>query len=305
MQSIPRIPGYHLLGYLGGGPMTAVYEARAAGSGAPCAIKVVRAEWEDRVTAVKLLQREARAGMAARHPHLVCVLDAHVLHAPHYLVMELLPGETLRRRLRREYRLPLAEALWVARQTAEALAALHQAGFLHGDVKPDNLRLVEDGRAVLIDLGFAHRPGENAAFLRAGYVLGTADYLAPEQCDPMPAEDYSSDLFSLGVTLFELLTGRLPYPPGSLRQTFRRHRCDPPASLRCAALGPPSLRCATLGPVSVPQGAAGPLPPALVGLVERLLAREPEERPRAPAVVQQLIRLEIAALRSPRGRRSA
>jgi serine/threonine protein kinase len=264
--------------------MTTVYEAREAESGAPCAVKVVRADWEDQETAVKLLQREARAGLSVRHPHLVQVTDAQVLQAPHFLVMRLLPGEPLRYRLRRDYRLPVPDAVWVTRQTAEALAALHQAGFLHGDIKPDNLRLTDDGTAVLLDLGFAHRPGENAAFLRAGYVLGTANYLAPELCDERPEEGLSSDLFSLGVTLFEMLTGRLPYPPGSLRQTFRRHRCDPPADVRRLA---------------------GPLPPALVALVERLLAHRPEARPRAAAVVQKLIEVEIAALKGKRGRRSA
>jgi serine/threonine protein kinase len=279
MQPTPRIPGYHLLGRLGGGPMTVVYEARGATTGMPCAVKLVRPDWEDQDTAVKLLQREARAGLAVRHPHLVRVLDTHVLQAPHFFVMELLPGESLRRRLRRDYRLPLADALWVARQTAEALAALHRAGFLHGDVKPDNLRLVADGTAVLIDLGFAHRPGENAAFLRAGYVLGTANYLAPELCDPLPEEDLASDLFSLGVTVFEMLSGRLPYPPGSLRQTFRRHRCDPPADLRRGA---------------------GPLPAALLALVGRLLAHHPADRPCAAAVVQQLVRLEINSLKTQR-----
>jgi serine/threonine protein kinase len=195
--------------------------------------------------------------------------------------MELLPGESLRRRLRRDYRLNGTDAVWIVRQTAEALAALHRAGFLHGDVKPDNLRLIGDGTAVLIDLGFAHRPGENAAFLRAGYVLGTANYLAPEQCQEEPAEDFGSDLFSLGVTFFEMLTGRLPYPPGSLRQTLRRHRCDPPEDIRR----------------SVPN-----LPPALATLVERLLAHRLEDRPRAAAVVQQLVHLEIAALGKRRRR---
>src|SRR5260370_18166760 len=145
--------------------------------------------------------------------------------------MNLLPGESLRGRLRRDYRLDVDDALWITRQTAEALAALHRAGFLHGDVKPDNLRLVDPGHATLIDLGFAHRPGENAAFLRAGYVLGTANYLPPELCDGEPAEDYPCDMFSLGVTLFEMLTGRLPYPPGPLSLTLRRHRCDPPPNV--------------------------------------------------------------------------
>jgi serine/threonine protein kinase len=270
------VPGYELLQHLGGGPMTAVYSARDRATDAPCAVKLVRPDWEDQDSAVKLLQREARAGLSVRHPHLVAVTHAHVTRPPYFLVMELLPGESLRRRLRRDYRLPVKDAVWVLRQTAEALAALHAAGFLHGDVKPDNLRLIDDGTAVLIDLGFAHRPGENAAFVRAGYVLGTANYLAPELCEPVPAEDFATDLFSLGVTGFEMLTGRLPYPPGSLSQTFRRHQCDPPADIR---------RCGRS------------LPGPLAALVERLLARRPEDRPRAAAAVQQLVKLEIAALR--------
>ncbi len=276
MQSIPRIPGYQLIRRLGGGPLTSVFAARDVDTDADCAVKVLRADWEDAETGIKLLQREARAGLGVRHPHLVRVLHAHVTTPPYFLVMDLLPGESLRRRLRREFRLPVSEALWILRQTAEALAALHAAGFLHGDIKPDNVRLIDDGTAMLIDLGFAHRPGENAAFLRAGYVLGTANYLAPEQCDPLPTEALSSDLFGLGVMLFELLTGRLPYPPGSLRQTFRRHRCDPPADIRRSVSN---------------------LPSSLVALVERLLAHRLEDRPSAAAVVQQLIKLEIAALR--------
>jgi serine/threonine protein kinase len=279
MQPLPKIPGYELFDCLGGGPLTCVYAAREAGSDRPCAVKLLRPEWEDQSTAVKLLQREARAGLAVRHRHLVRVLDTHVTRPPYFLAMELLGGESLRRRLRRDYRLDLASTVWIARQTAEALAALHRAGFLHGDVKPDNLRLVDDGTAILIDLGFAHRPGENVAILRQGYLLGTANYLAPELCAFRPEEGLGSDLFSLGVMLFEMLTGRLPYPPGSLDQTLRRHACDPPADVRRFA---------------------GSLPAEMVTLVERLLAHRPEDRPRAGQVVQQLIGLEIAALKQRR-----
>jgi serine/threonine protein kinase len=279
MQSIPRVPGYQLLQRLGGGPMTSVYSARADENDALCAIKLLRDDWDDAETGVKLLQREARAGLGVRHPHLVRVTHAHVTAPPYFLVMDLLPGESLRRRLRRDFRLPVSDAVWIARQICEALAALHTTGFLHGDIKPDNVRLIDDGTAVLIDLGFAHRPGENAAFLRAGYVLGTANYLAPEQCDPLPAEDFQSDVFSLGAMLFEMLTGRLPFPPGSLRQTFRRHRCDPPADIRRSV-------------ASVPGG--------LAALVSRLLAHRAEDRPRASAVVQQLVNLELASLTSRR-----
>ncbi len=276
MQPVPTIPGYELLAPLGGGPISCVYSARDGENDSPCAVKVLRAEWADDPVAIKLLQREARVGLSVRHPHLVRVLFAHVLTPPYFLVMDLLPGQSLRRRLRRDYRLDVHTSVWIARQTAEALTALHRAGFVHGDIKPDNVRLVDDGNAVLIDLGFAHRPGENNALLRDGYVLGTANYLAPELCRPQPHGEAASDLFSLGVTLFEMLTGQLPYPPGTLGQTFRRHGCDPPADVR---------RCGTT------------VPRELAELVDRLLAHRPEERPRASQVVRQLIGLEIAALR--------
>lgn len=276
MQALPITPGYELLRPLGGGPLTCVYAGRECVSDIPCAVKTVRPGWPDEATAVKLLQREARAGLAVEHPHLVRIRYAHVTSPPYFLVMDLLPGESLRRRLRRDFRLDIPSALDVARQIAEALTALHRHGFLHGDVKPDNVRLVDPGTVVLMDLGFAHRPGENADFLRAGYVLGTANYLAPELCAFEPSEGPAADLFSLGITVYEMLTGALPYPPGSPRQTFRRHRCDPPADIRRHL---------------------GALPPGLAELIQRLLARKPGDRPLASAVVQQLVGLEIAVLR--------
>jgi serine/threonine protein kinase len=236
---------------------------------------LLRPDWDDPSTAIKLLQREARAGLAVRHPHLVRLLEVHVTRSPYFLVMEYLSGESLRSRLRREYQIDPDRVVWIGRQTTEALVALHRAGFLHGDIKPDNVFLAEDGRAVLIDLGFAHRPGENAAFLRQGYILGTANYLAPELCGPDPSAELSSDLFSLGAMLFELLTGRLPYPPGSVDQIFRRHACDPPADVR----------------KQLPM-----LPTALGKLIGRMLAHEPSERPTAGQVLRQLIALEIAGL---------
>lgn len=280
MQSLPRIPGFELIRCMGGGPLTMVFAAEELATDTPCAVKLLRPQWENDSTAVKLLQREARAGLMVRHPHLIRIREAHVTQPPYYLVMDMLAGESLRRRLRRDYRLDVPTALWITRQTAEALTALHRAGFIHGDVKPDNVRLVSEASAMLIDLGFTHRPGENATFFREGCVLGTLDYLAPELCAEEPNEDQASDMFSLGVVLFEMLTGKLPFPQGSLQQTFRRHHCDPPADIRQLAV---------------------PLPPTLVGLIEKLLARSPRERPRAASVVHQLISLEIATL----GRRAS
>src|SRR5690242_10938489 len=202
MHVLPNIPGYELLTRLGGGPLTAVFSAREVATDTPCAVKVLRPDWANQATAVKLLQREARACLAVHHAQVVQLRHAHVTRPPYFLVMDLLPGESLRRRLRRDYRLETPTALWIARQTAEGLAALHRAGFIHGDVKPDNIRLLAEGHAILLDLGFAHRPGENAALLEQGYILGTVDYLAPELCRPEPSDDFASDLFSLGLTLF-------------------------------------------------------------------------------------------------------
>jgi eukaryotic-like serine/threonine-protein kinase len=236
---------------------------------------VLRPEWHDQPSVVKLLQREARVGLSVRHARLVRVLDAHVTREPFFLVMELAPGESLRWRLDRVYQLDVSTALWVTRQTAEALAKLHRAGFIHGDVKPDNVRLIDSGSAVLIDLGFAHRPGENEFFLAQGYVLGTVNYLAPELCGADPEDTVSSDLFSLGVTLFEMVSGRLPYPAGSTEQMLRRHASDPPADVRRFI---------------------AEIPEDLARLIDRLLSRRPTERPGAAAVVQKLINLEIATL---------
>lgn len=279
MQPPPRIPGYELLQRLGGGPLTSVFAGRDCATDRECAIKVIREDFDEPSTAIKLMQREARAGLAVRHPHLVRLLDAHVTRPPYFLVMELLPGEALRRRLRRDFKLDVSTALWIIRQTAEALAALHRAGFIHGDVKPENIRLIDDGTAKLIDLGFAHRPGENALFFQRGYVLGTANYMAPELCRRDPDADTRSDLFSLGVTFFELLTGQLPYPRASVEQTFSHHCNRPPDDIRQYARN---------------------LPAGIVSLIERLLAHDPSQRPRVTAVVQQLIALELALLRKRR-----
>jgi serine/threonine protein kinase len=280
MSSLPRIAGYELLRPLGGGPLTQVFAALELESDKACALKALRPDWEDQATAIKLLQREARALLAVKHPHLVRLLHAHVTAPPYYLVMEHLEGESLLARLRRSFRLDLTVVLWIGRQIAEALTALHRSGFLHGDVKPGNVYLIKDGQAVLVDLGFAHRVGENAAFLRAGYVLGTANYLAPEVCRQESEGAESSDVFSLGVMLYEMLTGQLPYASGSVDQIFRRHSYDPPDDIRRL----------------LPE-----LPVSLTKLIERMLARKPLQRPKASEVMGRLLRLEIDGL----GRRLA
>ncbi len=280
MAVLPRIPGYELLTCLGGGSTTTVYSARECATDFPCAVKVLRPDWEEQTIAVKLLQREARAGLMVKHAHLVRILEAHVMTPPHYLVMEYLPGESLRRRMRRDYCLDQATALWIARQNAEALAALHRKGFIHGDIKPENIRLVNVGKAILLDLGYAHRPGENAAFLEKGYILGTCNYLAPELCGTEPKDDLPADIYSLGASLFEMLTGQLPFEVGTPIETMQRHRTHE----------------AMLLTDHLPDASA-----TLTELIDRMLARDPQDRPHADRLVQELIGCEIASL----GRRRA
>jgi serine/threonine protein kinase len=267
MTPLPAIPGYELLRCLGGGPMTQVFAARQRSSGAACAIKLLRPGLEDPETALYLLRREARAGLTMRHPNILAYQQVHVLRPPYYLVMQLLHGESLRQRLARLPRLDIPAVVAIARQLADGLAALHRKGFVHGDLKPENILLLPGNGVCIVDLGSAHRPGENQRLLDKGYILGTPDYLAPELCAFEPEVNGSSDLFSLGVVLYEMIAGRLPYPSGTTGQTLRCHRDCQPEAL------PLTSR---------------PLPAALVDLLYRLLDAYPRSRPSASALELQL-----------------
>jgi serine/threonine protein kinase len=277
MERVPRLTGYELVQPLGGGPFARVWTAHDAYNDSLVALKLLREDSPYGETALTLLRREARAGMSVIHPHLVRIRSDHTKEPPHFLTMDLLRGEPLRSALRRRYRLRPATALWIVRQVTEALAAVHRAGFVHGDVKPENVRLTDSHTAVLIDLGFAHRPGENASFLNAGLILGTANYMAPEVCALDPDADGKADIFSVGVMLYELLAGKLPFPPGTSAQTMEAHRTLSPADLR---------------------DEPGQWPKGLPALLRRLMAHYASARPQAATLVSDLIALEIAALRA-------
>lgn len=269
MPPLPHVPGYDLLRPLGGGPLTEVFAARRHADDRPCALKLPREVWPGHTTAVRLLRREHRALRAVRHPQVVRLLDAQLIDPPNFLALEYLDGESLRDRLQRDYALDLRTTAWIARQMAEALSAVHRAGFIHGDVKPENVRLLDSGTAVLVDLGFTHRPGENGVFADEGYVLGTANYIAPELCGADPLDGPAADWFCFGVMLYEMLTGSLP-PKQSPKS-------ESPNS------NPDVLRF-------------GPAPPRLTGLLEGLLARQPAARPLDAIVVHELMALEIATI---------
>ena len=267
----PRLPGYVLDPRLGGGPTADVFAAADATGGRGWAVKVLRAEAADDPTNLQLFRREARAGLAVRHPHLVRVVRAALTgeHPPH-LVMERVPGRSLRSVLRQGGWIGPRTVGAIGRQAAAALAALHAAGYVHGDVKPDNVHVTPGRAATLLDLGFAHRPADDAHLVGPGFVLGTANYIAPELCDQPGTDGPAADVFSLGVTLFELLTGELPYPDGTVEETMVRHRDGRPESL---------------------WDWQGAWPIGLSSLVDRMLDRDPSARPSAEDVAQELATL--------------
>jgi len=265
---------WQLVDLLGQGRLATVYLARPVGSAVDqppsYAIKLLRPEWQDDRRGLALLARELQVARKVAHPHLVPVLAAELNVPPYYLAMPLLEGRTLAQRLD-EGPIDLPVALWIARQAAEALDALHTAGWTHGDVKPSNILVAASGHATLIDLGFARNALERCSLVDRP-VLGTIQYMAPEQLSSSWMADIRSDIYSLGVTLFEMFVGRAPFDAEEISELAAQHRQDLPGDLR-------SL---------VPY-----LPTRAARLVQHMLAKQPLRRPAPQEVVRRLTVLEI------------
>jgi serine/threonine protein kinase len=272
-----RVGQWELVSLAAEGDLARVYRARPAGvsaeAGAAYALKMLRPQWQDDPRSVRLLQREARVGRSISHPHLVSILQASLGRTPRFVVMPWLEGTTLRARLDAGWRADLPVALWITRQVAEALEALHAAGWMHGDVKPGNVFLSPEGHATLLDLGFARRKDETGSVVDR-WLLGTCSYIAPELITSALRADIRSDLYSLGVVLFEVLAGRLPFLGESLAALAEQHRQSRPPDLR------------RLAPY---------LPKSVVQLVQQMLAKDPLRRPQTPReLIDRLVPLEIA-----------
>ncbi|HEY4759432.1 MAG TPA: serine/threonine-protein kinase, partial [Thermoguttaceae bacterium] len=230
-----RVRQWELVKFAGKGALTKIYRARPAGAPpnqpGSYALKMLLPVWQNDAQAVRLLQREALVGKTVSHPHLIPILDASVQQIPRFVVMPWLDGATLEQQLTSGKRFDLPEALWIARQTAEALGALHQAGWMHGDVKPSNIMVSPEGHATLLDLGFARRSDEiGSAVDRC--VLGTFHYIAPELLTSSLRADIRSDIYSLGAVLYRILAGRLPFAGDDLAELASQHKQSLPPNLR-------------------------------------------------------------------------
>ncbi len=271
-----RARQWELVEFVAEGSLARIYRARPAGAAdrtAAYAVKMLRPCWQDDPEAVRLLRREGQVGQSVSHPHLVPILSASVSETPRMLVMPWLEGGSLRTRLDAGMRFDIPQTLWIARQTAEALDALHAASWTHGDVTPGNIHVSPTGHVTLIDLSFARR-GEEIGSVADRPIMGTGSYIAPEYFSSALRSDIRSDIYSLGVVLFEMFSGRLPYMGKDLAELATQHRQSAPADL--TSLAP-----------SVPR--------EVVRLVQRMMAREPLRRPQTPReLIDRLASLEIS-----------
>jgi tRNA A-37 threonylcarbamoyl transferase component Bud32 len=263
---------YELIAEIGRGGMGVVYQARDKRLDRIVALKRLPENLQSHPRAVQLLLREARSAARLNHPHIVTVYDVDHEDGAYFLTMEYLDGHPLSTLLHRRGRFSAAEAAWLGRQAAAGLSYAHERRIVHRDVKTANLFLTRDRVLKIMDFGLAKMM--EAVRRHATRIGGTPDYMAPEQTLGLEV-DGRADLYGLGVTLFELLTGTVPFEQGD---ALRHHRETPPPD---------------------PRERAPDTPAALAELVLALLAKKPEERPASALVVVGRLRaIELAVARA-------
>src|SRR5918912_169517 len=247
---------YDVVRPLGSGGMGEVYLARDRVLGRDVALKVLRKQYAGDDEFAERFKREAMSAASLSHPNIIQVYDrGETEEGASYIAMEYVPGGTLKERIFRDGALEAADAAGIGAQVAEALGAAHDRGMVHRDIKPQNVLLTARGGAKVADFGIA-RAGSSATISRTGSVLGTAGYMSPEQALGKPATP-KSDLYSLGVVLYEALTGELPFTADNPIAVSMKHVNEP--------LVPPK----EIDP-TIPEG--------MNALITRLMAKNPEDR---------------------------
>ena len=263
---------YHAVTFVGGGAFSQVWQVRDEQSGELFALKELRAEWDGHKTARQLFANEAEVGQKLSSPFIVRILQAQLQSAPRYLLMEWMLGQTLEHLLCEAGSLPVCQTVWIARQCVQGMSDLAVAGYMHGDIKPSNVFVCRNGQVKLIDLGFAHPTSAVSA-----EITGTLEYLAPESLTRVPS-GIARDLYSLGVMLFRMLSGRLPFAGESASDIARQQQESIAPALR------------SLNPH---------VPHEVASLVQRLLSKQPLRRAAGLAdLVRELVALEIDLLSS-------
>jgi hypothetical protein len=263
-----RLGGYRVLRVLGTGGMGVVFAAEDLQLRRPVALKAMRPSLANSASALQRFLREARAVAALTHDHIVTIYQVGEDRGVFFLAMQLLQGETLEACLQREGALPLAEVLRIGGEIAAGLAAAHERGLIHRDIKPGNIWLEAGTKRVkLLDFGLVREMGDSARLTREGAIVGTPAYMAPEQARG-EALDPRCDLFSLGCVLYRACTGAVPFQAP-----------DPVATLVAIATDKP-----------MPARERNPTVPLwLSRLIEQLLAKSPDDRPASARVVAEAL----------------
>jgi serine/threonine protein kinase len=247
---------YELEELVGRGGMSSVYRAHDSLLERYVALKVLHEQYSKDEDFVERFKREARSVAQLQHPNIVTVIDRGEQDGRQYIVFEYVEGENLKELVVRKGRLEVREALEIAIEVARALGFAHEHGLVHRDVKPQNVLLNGDGRAKVTDFGIARSLDVEQGVTQTGTVLGTSNYIAPEQASGKHVDQHS-DVYSLGVVLYEMLTGELPFPGESFVAVALKHVNEAPPSV-----------------VDV----RGDIPPRVAEAVDRALEKEPKRR---------------------------
>jgi serine/threonine-protein kinase len=263
---------YKVLDKLGRGGMSSVFLAEHLEMGRRVAIKVLTGRLAHREEFVERFRQEARAAARVDHPNIVRAFDVDRVGNVHYLVMEYIQGTDLQQVVDEHGPLEAREVAEYIRQAAAGLAHVHRAGLIHRDIKPGNLLVDRNGVVKIVDLGLAQLPEETRASMASegeSEILGTVDYLAPEQSVDSEAVSPRADIYSLGCTMYFLLTGRPPFPSGTLVERIRKHRYHDPEDI---------------------QRIRPDAPATLVALCEQMMSKRPEDRFQSAEEVERLMR---------------
>lgn len=246
---------YELREPIATGGMATVYKAWDTRVERIVAVKILRSLAKQDRRAIERFRREAHAAARLSHPNAVTIYDFLEENGEHYLIMEYVEGVNLKQYLAQKGTLAAEEAVRITSQICSVLQVAHAQGFIHRDIKPQNIMIARDGQAKLTDFGIV-RVAEAAGLTNTGIVLGTADYLAPEQARGEPLSP-ASDLYSLGVVLYEMLAGRPPFVGSSAVQVAMQHANNVP---------PP------------PSKYNPHIPKPLELVIKRVLQKEPQRR---------------------------
>ena len=260
---------YELEELVGGGGMADVYKATDRLLQRPVAVKILHEQFQRDQEFIEKFHREAQAAARLSHPNIVNIYDVGVSAGEHYIVMEYVPGTTLKELIQKRGHLEPDEALAITREIAEALAHAHANGLVHCDIKPHNILMLDGAHAKVADFGIARAVTEST-MTYSGNVIGSVHYFSPEQAKGTVITP-KSDVYSLGVVLYEMLTGELPFTGENPVSIAMKHLQDEPTPVR------------RIDPA---------IPPVVEALVARMMAKDPALRPESAELVHEIEQAE-------------